>query len=758
MNENLIEQLMDAGYDFSSINLILKMLDSEGNKTNSIEEHNAIFNIEPHVTSSEIKNFMNYCMINSLLPSECFMEVEYMNKEYPTEYIFNFKHSEDFIDILMDDLDDRKDIKMLLKLDKDVKTNFIYKIRELRDEYNFFDDFDLDYLNKLQNILSNNDSDELAILEIKNENTEELYFVLDHVNDSKSKFEIDEEIKKYRVIYNLHKEYPGIEDFELPVYSLYILKQLYEKINNENFKNLISFIDYSGQIEKESLLYLLNFNSKENPEAINILDNYTCREQTILLDAYANTSSNVYKLIKELVDNEVIINNHTDIKVNSIIKDKLGPEINDELLDLFIQEIKFNKDLEFEDLLQIKYGYEESINVSEYISNEEGFYKSHEKELLRNILLYNARLDNIDDLIDVEKFKNTDFYYCASDVDLLSALLNTNFNIEYVTEFSYDFLCVLADELPEYKLTKEECKEIQNFINYDFDEMDFRVALRGLCSRKFMVIDQVDFYKKGLEFYNTLEEMKKDEFCNSKIEELNDKNINYIFPMLQRYREEDEFGKQILKTFIDKQIYNGNINLLKVLDKPLAEEILDDIKNDNYIIKGLAIKIDKDTYDYIKESFEKIDNNKKFLWTDSYKQTFIRLINSKKSRDILNYYLDNLDTPKECFEKRNLSVDNLKLIKLCFHFDDYKSEFRKKHHDIDSVLHYAFYDIKNNLYKKIDANYESKELLEYARNEFERIENEICELHPDAVEDIKAEFSIIKTEMQNINKQPEIER
>ena len=756
MNENLVEQLMDAGYDFSSINLILKMLDSEGNKTNNIEEHNAIFNIKPHVASSEIKNFMNYCMINSLLPSECFMEVEYMNKEYPTEYIFNFKHSEDFIDILMDDLDDKKDIKMLLKLDKDVKTNFIHEIRELRDEYNFFDDFDLDYLDKLQNIVYNNSEILDHILEIKNENTEELYFVLDHVNGSKSKFEIDEEIKKYRVIYNLHKEYPGIEDFELAVYPYYTLKQLYEKINNENFKNLMSFIDYSGQIEKESLLYLLDFNSKENPEIMNILDNYADGVQTVLLDAYINP--NIYKLVKAFADNEIIINDYVSTKINSIIKDKLGPEISDELLDLFMQEIKFNEKIEFEDLLEIKLGYEELIDVSEYISNEEVVYKHHEKELLRNVLLYNARLDNIDDLIDVEKFKNTDFYYCDSDVDLLNALLSKNLNIEYVTEFSYDFLCVLDDELPDYKLTKEECKEIQNFINYDFDEMDFRVALRGLCSRKFMVIDQVDFYKKGLEFYNTLEEMKKDEFCNSKIEELNDKNINYIFPMLQRYQEEDEFGKQILKTFIDKKIYNGNINLLKVLDKPLAEEILNDIKNDNYIIKGLAIKIDKDTYDYIKESFEKIDNNEKFLWTDSYKQTFIRLINSKKSRDILNYYLDNLDTPKECFEKRNLSVDSIKLIKLCFHFDDYKSEFRKKHHDIDSVLHYAFYDIKNNLYKKIDANCESKELLEYARNEFERIENEICELHPDAVEDIKAEFSIIKTEMQNINKQPEIER
>ena len=174
----------------------------------------------------------------------------------------------------MDDLDNKKDIKMLLKLDKDVKTNFIHEIRELRDEYNFFDDFDLDYLDKLQNIVYNNSDILDHILEIKNENTEELYFVLDHVNGSKSKFEIDEEIKKYRVIYNLHKEYPGIEDFELAVYPYYTLKQLYEKINNENFKNLISFIDYSGQIEKESLLYLLDFNSKENPEIMNILDNH----------------------------------------------------------------------------------------------------------------------------------------------------------------------------------------------------------------------------------------------------------------------------------------------------------------------------------------------------------------------------------------------------------------------------------------------------------------------------------------------------
>ena len=607
-----------------------------------------------------------------------------------------------------------------IKLDKNKQCKFLFNYN-IPGFYNFFVTLS-DYINqKITSIYFNNEN-QLRKLKIEDDNIiNDLYKTEKNLVEMTNK-EFSEN-PSFAFIFEIINENPSVNNEKYNIiftdlifkdYITYYLQKYKSKDDLYNNNDI-----YYKIIE---LLVNLRFNKThkimQNDDKIEILllkiiwiesnVSHILDILKIIDDAkiiYNDKENELYKIIEKLKFKDD--KNEKEVKIRYIIDETVNSEYSKEVNECFYQL-----------LASICYSITSDnikLDMNEYVSNLKeinGILQNLNEDL-------NLRLNEIyiiDELIKViEIFKYSNFdrinkikkyiiksahdiqKYANKDIDNLSKELDNNFEklYELITEDD-DKLKIIKDNNYYNNLRYILYKEIKKISEPSYQ----RRVLEKLIKEKEMVKNSVDVFQILLKDYLNL-----DDFKNYNKISIKNSNFNKII-----------FGKDIIITFIDKELYDENIaleeTLLYLFEKNSLININNFLNSNTNLNTGLLEMLNK-CIEFLDLYENKPDDAGKFLkqigklfaigYIKTYCYKFIKMIDEKK------IFAD--DEVIEVFNGKKTICKNIRLYIYKIIYNNYSLDFiyddkiKEKYRLCEYIDYKDFMDIK-----EIDIEIDHKEV------------------------------------------------
>ena len=635
-------------------------------------------------------------------------------------------------DLLDENIIDKIMTKYLdsIKLDKNKQCKFLYNYN-IPGFYNFFVSLS-DYIN--QKIISNyfNKENQLRVSDIKNDSIiNELHSTEENLVDMVNK-EFSENNPSFVFVFDIINENPHVTNgksniiFTDLIFKDYITYYLQKYKNKEGFYN-------KEDIYHKILELLLNIRFNQNHKIIQSDDKIKLLLLKIIwIESNVSHILNIFKIIESAM---IIFNGKENELYGTIEQMKFKDEENEkeENIRYIIDETinsEYTKEVNecfYLLLASICYSITSDnikLDMNEYISNLKeinGILQSLNEDL--NLCLNEMYIiDELIKIIEIFKYKNIERInkikrciiksaqyiqkYANKNIEKLNEELDNNFKNLYKFIEEDDKAKLIKDNIYYNKLRYILFKEIKKISepSYQYN------VLKKLIKEKEMVKKSIDIFQVLLKNY-----LNPNDFKNYNKESLKNSNLNKIL-----------FGKDIIITFIDKELYDEDIALEETLLYLFEKNSLININNyinENKNLNEGAREMLNECIKFLDKYENKPDDVGKFLkqigrlfalaYIKIYCYKFIKAIDDKKKFEI-NDVIQVLNGEKTICKSIRLYI--YKIIYNNYSLDFISNDKIKEKYKLDKYIDFKdFQDIK-----EIGMEIDHKEVKTLKENYHER--------------------------------------